>query len=526
MRLVGLVALGLVGCAPHVRPVPAAVAAPVATGMAVVLASDRTADDLVHVTETWSGTAPSGLSFSPLGEARISEVSARDDGGGLPLRVEGARFELSRPARGSLVLSYGVTLGRKPGASSAEPVEVHVQGADVLLLGEGEERMPVSLSLRVGVSASGGASSFGLGADQSFMATYGELRRAWFLAGDVGHASYHAADGDDVAAWIGHTAFDPRWVSAETAAVRGAIDTWVGASRAADAPPTSLLFVATKRDAPPVTVGFATRGLVVSADRRAPWNAATRILVAQAMTRRYIGGLLAIGDGERFWSDGFSRAIAGQVVFEAGTIDHGDRAAELNGLLAAIAFAEEPDALATARGALAATALDVALHRKQSDLRGFVRGLLSNASSAQRTSLPHADFLRAVAATPAGEPAAQALDATVVRGAESELPVDTLGRCYRLEKRQLVPFELGFTTSADQELAILSVKAGSRAARSGLAVGDAVRDLQYTPGRSDVPVTLTLVRGGKARAVKFLPAGPARPGRVFERVPGIKDEAC
>ena len=526
MRLAGVVALGLFGCARHAAPAAAVVVAPAAPGLAIVIGSDRAADDLVHVTETWSGTVPSALSFAPVGEARIAEVVARDEGGALPLRAEGARFGLSRPARGSLVVTYRVTLGRKPAASSAEPVELHVQGADVLLVAEGEERVPVSVSLRVGEAAGGGASSFGLGADQRFVATYGELGRSWFLAGDVGHASYHAADGDDVAAWIGHTAFDPRWVSAETAAVRGAIDTWVGASRAAKAPPTSLLFVATKRELPPVTVGFATRGLVVSADRRAPWNAASRILVAQAMTRRYVGGLLSIGAGERFWSDGFSRAIAGQVVFEAGTIDHADRAAELNGLLAAVAFADDPDALVTARGALAATALDVALHRKQADLRGFVRDLLADGSTTGHASISYADFLRAVAATPAGDPAAQALDATVVRGAESELPVDTLGRCYRLERRQLVPFELGFTTSAEQELAILSVKAGSRAALAGLAVGDVVRDLRYTPGRGDVPVSLTLVRGGKPRAVKFLPAGAARPGRVFERVAGIKDEAC
>lgn len=523
----------VVSCAAP-RPAEVARAQPVApkvppAGLALTIASDRVRDDRVDVALRWTfapgAPLPTELRFAPVHEASLEGLVAHDDAGTLAVVRTGPRLAFARAVQGPLAVRYTVVLARTPAGdgSYAEPVEVHVLGADVLALPDEEPRTPVALALRTGVLAAGGASSFGLGADESFAASYAELRRGWFLAGDVGTATFHASDGDDIAAWVGHTAFDGRWVSAETAAVRGRVDTWVGRSVSPESPPASLLFVPAHRDDVPVVVGLAARGLVVSVDRRAAWTAPARILVAQALVQRYVGGFLAVGDraeAGRFWSEGFSRTIAREIVFGLGTIDHADRAAELNALLATIAFAPAPRAVVAARGAVGATALDVALRKKERSLQQLVRTLLEASAHDGKDVLPSDAFLHRVAED-AGEPGLRALAA-----AEPELPPDLLGRCYRLVRKDLVPFELGFTTSAGEELAITEVIRGSRAAAAGLAVGDIVKDLRYVADRPDAPVTLTVTRTGKPRAVRFFPAGTPKPGRVFERLPNIPDDHC
>ncbi len=212
------------------------------------------------------------------------------------------------------------------------------------------------------------------------------------------------------------------------------------------------------------------------------------------------------------------RTIAREIVFSLGTIDHADRAAELNALLATLAFATDPRAVVTVRGALGATVLDAKLRKKEKSLQQFVRARLAEAAISGKDVLPDAEFRRLVTED-TGEPAERAL-------AEGDLPPDLLGRCYRLVKKDLVPFELGFTTSAGEELTIADVVRGSRAAAAGLAVGDIVRELGYGAGRGDAPVTLTVTRAGKPRSVRFLPKGTSRPGRIFERVAGIADDHC
>ena len=520
----------LVSCASRgVARAPAPVVAKTPrAGLVLTIASDRVRDDRIDVVLQWTfppGAAPTELRFTPVHAASLEGLVAHDAVGSLAVSRTGRGLALARDVQGPLEVRYTIVLARTPtgDGSFAEPVEVHVLGADVLVLPEGEARVPVALALRTGVLAAGGASSFGLGADEAFDASFAELQRGWFLAGDVGTASFHASDGDDIAAWVGHTAFDGRWVGAETAAVRGGVDTWVGRSISPGSPPASLLFVPARRDDMPVVVGLAARGLVVSVDRRAVWTASARILVAQALVQRYIGGFLAVTDraeAGRFWSEGFSRTIAREIVFGLGTIDHADRAAELNALLATIAFATDARAVVTARGALGATALDVVLRKKERSLQAFVRARLAEAATSGKDVLPYDAFLHHVSED-AGEPGLRALASS-----EPELPPDLLGHCYRLVRKDLVPFELGFTTSAGEELTITEVTRGSRAAAAGLVTGDIVKDLRYVAGRPDAPVTLTVTHAGKPRAVRFLPAGTAKPGRVFDRIPNIPDDRC
>jgi hypothetical protein len=480
------------------------------------------------------------LRFQPSHDARIDTISARDSAGDIEVRrvVEGSvtKLVLARSPTGPLDVRYAVTFGANsdPYAPYAEPIELSVGGEDVLVLPETDERFPVELHLKTGGVAAGGASSFALGNDQHFTAGATELRGAYFFGGDVGTATFHASDGDDFAAWIGFTAFDPRWVSAETASARSAVDAYVGRTTSATTAPTSLLFTSTRRNDNPIIVSGRTRGLVVSVDRRATWTPAVRILVAQALARRYIGGFLFVGDRKNeasgaFFSQGFSRAVAREILFDASWLSAADRAAELNTLLATIAFGEEDaSALVTARGALVATALDVALRKSPGgtrSLKTFLRERLAQAATEKNDTISQVDFMARVRET-AGEPFAAEMEAALRKGADVKLPTDLLGPCYRLVSEPLVAFELGFVTSTDQEMTVTSVKPGSRAEAAGLRAGDVVSDLKYEQGRSDVPVKVVAIRNGRKIPLRFTPSGPSKPGRQFHRVAGVPDDRC
>src|SRR5436309_3488947 len=67
------------------------------------------------------------------------------------------------------------------------------------------------------------ASSFGLGPKVQATARGADLRDAFFLAGLLGRAKFHAPEGNDEAAWLGYTAFDPRPVVADMAGLRTAL---------------------------------------------------------------------------------------------------------------------------------------------------------------------------------------------------------------------------------------------------------------------------------------------------------------
>ncbi len=511
---------------------------------AIRLTADPDGDDRVIADVHLVGSLASvrSLVFKPSHDARVDNLSARDRTGDIEVRVvaqgSAARFELGRQPTDQLDVRYRVTFGAKGDWYSpyAEPIELSFGGDDVLVLPDTEDSFAVEILLKTGGITSRGASSFALGNEQHFSAGAKELRAAYFVAEDVGSAAFHASDGDDFAAWVGFTAFDPRWVSAEVAGIRSAVDAYVGRTTSPNAPPNSFIFAARRtgtRDGAPIVVESRTRGLVLSVDRQATWSAAARILATQALVRRYVGGSLWVGDRKdeasgAFFSDGFSRAIARELLFDASWLSAVDRAAELNTLLAAVAFASDARGLVVARGALVATALDVAL-RKGSDgkrsLKTFVRERLTQGAKQAKDTISYADFVES-ARESAGDTAAREMDAGLHQGVEAKLPADLVGPCFRLVPKLLVQFELGFVTSSADVLTVESVKPGSRADAAGVRVGDVVSELHYEPGRSATPVKMIVQRQERKVPLRFMPAGLARPGRQFERIAGLADDRC
>lgn len=510
-----LALLAISACAARPLPTPTPTSPPPAPPVfAITVRTDPNAEDRVLVDLELRGPVPRLLVFRPAHDVTLAEVSA-------PHRRDGAATRID--ATGLDHVHYALTFPRTgdPAIPVAEPIELRAGGDDLLALPEDDVALPVELHLRPGGVVMPAASSFGLGADRVLAARPAELRHAYFLAGDVGTAVFHTADGDDVAGWLGHTAFDARFVAAELAASRSIVDAWVGRTRATNAPPQITLIHAANHREPMVTLSVRTRGLLVLADRRAPWTATSRILAAQAMMQAYLGGYLRVDDGA-FFEEGFSRTAAREALFASGLLDATERAAELNALLAAIAFlpATAERALATARGALVATALDVALAKRGSSLQRFVRERLVEAGTTPR--IARAELLAKLRAATDDAFAAAAV-ATLDRGADLALPADLAGPCYRLGTADLVPFELGFEQDGDR---VSKVLAGTRAEAAGVKLGDVVEDIRYVSARATSPVTLIVKRGEEHRTLKWLPSGKPRRGRRFERLAGVPDDRC
>lgn len=465
----------------------------------------------LHFTGKLAGAT--ALAYRPIHAVKLSEPSAQDEIGSVAIGHEGSTLLLPASGRTELHVQYTLRfpVSGEAGAPFSESIELHVAGEDLLALPEGkDERFDVELDLKTGNIVAGGASSFGLGPARAFPARLEELRGGFFIGGDVGTAEFHAGDGDDITAWIGHTAFDPRWIGAEVAATRAAVDHYVGRQHGGNGPPLAFLIVPTKRDELPVVMMPRTRGFLVSVDRRAVWNAQARILVGQALAQRYLGGFVSLGprDAEAagLWSDGFSRAVGREVVFEMGMIEASDRAAEVNQLLAGETFATDAKRRHAVRGALIATALGTSLQR-------FVRERMQEAAESKKDEMAPELFEKKIGHA-------------LLEAREVPLPADLLGKCWRLDRKTLVPFELGFVTSAEEELKVTSVVPRSRAGAAGVRLGDVIEKIDYRPNQPDIAVKLAVRRGDKSISISFLPAGAGKPGRVFTRVPGIPDERC
>lgn len=501
------------------------------------------------------------LVFAPSHASKLDTVTARDDRGAVVLRTEesGGKTTL-RPAthpEGPLVVHYEVRLddasaapvaetsgtASDPCAPSAEPTDLRVGGDDALLLPSIAEPFAFDLSLDTGGGHARAASSFGVGTHVEGVTKSAELARAFFVAGDVATAAFHANDGDDTAGAIGFTSFDPRWVAAESAGVRTGVDQWLGL--APDGAPKTFSIVFTSKRSPRAPVSFArrARGLVVQVDPGAAWTPEARIDLTQRLVQRYVGGALWIGSRDdeasgRFFSEGFSRAIASEVLGDMDMLPHEARASEVNGWLATIALSPlghapladltrdtstEAVRVTTARGALAAAWLATSRNeRPKASLAGLVRKLLGEAAEGHRDTLPLEAFFARVG-DELGADVAHEAEASVRGGKDLALPSDLLGPCYRLADTEIAPFELGLSV---RDLVVRSVTPKSRAEAAGVRAGDAVVELVYREGRSDVPVALTVTRDGKPKKLGFLPAGKPARARLFQRVRGIPDDAC
>ncbi len=184
--------------------------------------------------------------------------------------------------------------------------------------------------------------------------------------------------------------------------------------------------------------------------------------------------------------------------------------------------------LLVARGALYATAVHARLRAKSKHgIEDALRSLYQKAREA-RGALPVDAWGAAVVAELGGGEAA-AFAKAIGEGKVEDLPDDALGPCFHRAPRSYEAFDLGFdldATIAAPDRKIAGLRAGGPAARAGLLAGDVVVDEAIGRGRSDVPVKITVKRGGEEKTVKYLPAGAKAKGTGFVRRAEVPDEAC
>lgn len=485
---------------------------------------------------------------------------ARDSIGPIPLVVDGAtgglRFTLSRAPSGTVWLSYTVAAQIRedgnPAPVGVDPDRFVGAGEAMLVLPEAFEDKQVRATLRVEADEVGTpeltrvATSFGLGARESVTARGADLRQGLFTAGLMGHGKFDAPEGNDSAAWLGYTAFDPRPGFADMAGLRTALRLLFGAG---DAERVTFLFLSDRRLPGDFVVTRRPRSVVSWVSDKEPWSAPLRIAVATAVVHGWIGGRLWIGpsdaehEAEAFWfSEGVSRQLARDLLFRYGLISPAEAAQDVEGLASVLATsargAESNEALSkttkgalpvlVARGALYGLEVDAKIRAKSGGKRGLqdmLRSLYKRAAEAQ-APLPVTAWTDALAIE-LGEPARARFQDVIVQGKPVDLPDTALGPCFRRVKRTYVGYDPGFDEAVTQKSGkIVGLVPGGAADKAGLREGEAVDSLRIAKHSPDTKMEVTITRGQKQITLMFLPEGKRGKGPGFERKKDVADDAC
>lgn len=508
----------------------------------------------------------------------VRDVSARDIDGPVAVTAspEGAadkpqkpgapaplRFQLAKPPLGTLRLEY--TLIGKPRSLDTTPVvEVDADffravGQTLIALPEAAANEIVSADITIDMSdyssttsnapVFGAASSFGVGASKQVKVRGREILEAAFFVGRMGSALFNATEGHDEAAWFGYTTFDPRPIAADVAGFRTAAGQIF---RDNENRPATFFILPDGRNAGAFVAARRAGGVIVQVGVGEPWSGPVRIAVASEILKAWIGERLFIGpsapgqEAESYWfTEGVTRHLARDLLFRFGLITPSELLDEVHGLIgmrvtspfqgqpnkALAARASEPGVLPVlvARGALYATRADAEIRAKsngKTSLDDVLRALYAKAR-AERGPLPVSAWTEAISKEIGGDEAG-AFAAMIENGGEIRIPDAALGPCFRAAARRYEAFDLGFEEAREPKdtRKIESVRAGGPADKAGLRAGDVIVEAKFTRGRSDVPASITVERGGEKKTITYRPAGPSVPGQGWARKKEIPDESC
>lgn len=501
----------------------------------------------------WTGSRSIDLAEPP---------QAFDVVGAVPVTVtppgQATRVTLDRAPQGITRLVYTVR-GDLPAFPDPPPVAVdpdRFEGAGdaLLLLPAALAEKSVRATIRVETDEIGtaelvgAASSFGHGSRVETTARGADLPDSFFLAGLLGRATFRAPEGNDEAAWLGYTAFDPRPVFADMAGLRTSLRQIFGAP---DADKLTFLFLSDSRPAGSFVVTRRTRSVVARIGVQEPWSAPVRIAVAAAVIHGWIGSRLWVGPDEparerqAYWfSEGVTRHLARDLLFRYGLISPAEAAAEIEGLASVLAtsdvaalsnrdLAEAPRGalpVITARGALYALRVDALLRAKtgkKRSLEDVLRELYKQAA-AKKGALPASAWVDLVAKD-LGDKERAAFEEAIENGKPVDVPDGALGPCFRRATRTYVGFDLGFDEDASSKGSprkITGLKKGGPAEKAGLREGDEVVTIQAGARSPSEPVHVTVARGDHTKTFSYKPEGRRGKGVGFERKKDVSDEEC
>jgi len=485
---------------------------------------------------------------------------AHDAIGPIPVTTERAggktRLTLGKAPTGTVWLSYTVRGGavefNQPPAILVDPDRFAAAGEAMIVVPSSMEDKPVRGVLRLGMDDIGtsdftlAATSFGLGAKVAAEARGSELREAFFVAGFMGQGNFKAPEGNDSAAWLGFTAFDPRPGFADMAGFRTALRQLFGAP---DSNHVTLLFLSDRRSPGDFVVTRRPRSVVTWVSERDAWTAPLRIAVATAVVHGWIGSRLWVGpsdaehEAEAYWfTEGIARHLARDLLFRFGLISPMEAAQEVEGLASVLATsprgAESNEALRkdpkgalpvlVARGSLYGLRTDARLRAKTTgkrSLQNVLRELYKQAAEV-KAPLPAKAWLDVIAQD-LGDSERTAFHDLIESGKPVDLPDNALGPCFRRVTRTYTAFDLGFDELATKRAGKLTgLEKGGPAERAGLREGEEIPRFTIDRRSADGRVEVTVVRTDKQVVVSYRPEGKKGKGPGFERKKDVGDDAC
>jgi hypothetical protein len=470
----------------------------------------------------------------------------------------------ARAISGKLTLSYSaqsrIEEGKLPWLVS-DPDRLEIMG-DALILPDVDENQKLTTFVQLDLSGygitdgergtfvNGAASSFGIGSSREITASPREIRNAVFVAGRMGTAVFDTLEGHDEAAWFGYTAFDPRPVSADTAAFRTAAAEFFGERSSA---PQTLLIVPVPGPAGAFVATRRTQSVFVQVAVADTWSGPLRIATAVETLHAWIGERLWIGPEEpsriyegAWFADGFARHLARDMLFRFGLVTPLETASEVNSLESVLAMsplANESNAslagrtkeggvvqVLVARGVLYALYVDAAIRQKSNNkrtLNDVIRELYKKAKE-KRGPLNTSAWTDAMQAE-LGVNGPKDFAAIIEKGGAIDLPSNALGPCFRKETRTFAKYDLGFDDVASRQTKppkVVGVRKDGPAYRAGLRDGAEIVNVQRSPGRSDVEAVVIVSRGEKNDVIRYAPEGAKVKGRGWVRVKDVPDEKC
>ncbi|MGH7434140.1 MAG: hypothetical protein ACRENE_00530, partial [Polyangiaceae bacterium] len=464
-----------------------------------------------------------------------------------------------RAPSGPLVLAYDVVANSD---APDDPLGVLVvedkfrgAGEKLVALPEGIPDRKANVLLRIDgapLSATGAASSFGVGATRKLQIPPRALRYGSYLAGPIGAAvSDEPTLGHDEGAWMGFTRFDPRAALAELAQIRTATRDLLGAE--VFVPPWTYLLMSQRRPMGSYTTTPRIQSTLVQVGLGEPWGAPLRLSMAQQLARYWIGGVTRLAtapgrEAEGWWfGEGVSRYVGLIVLGRLGLLSREDQRSAVVGMLAVLAtspdkaldnaaLAQQPHdpvarATAMARGTLYALRESAAIRKNTKDARSLI-DVLRTMQRAAEDRMDHGPLMAQAWLDAVGKDdpdAARRFEALITKGGAPDLPGDALGACFRAGSGDYVAFDPGFDLEATKISAdgkVVGLREGSPAARAGLQNGDVIESMESDEDSGEVPVKVAVTRAGSKVTIKYVPRGAHGRGQTFTRVAGVPDGKC
>lgn len=529
----------------------------------VSLAPESQPAPVVHVTvtvrpddlplTTWMAKTALQLAANP---------TATDARGNVPLSVStaatGTTVTLERPTDGVLRLAYDVKADLpafpNPPSIAVDPDRFEGAGQAMILvpapLAEKSLRAVIRIETDdVGTAELvGAASSFGHGSKVEASVRGSDLQLGFYMAGLMGRASFRAPEGNDDAAWLGYTAFDPRPAFADMTSLRTALRQTF---RSPDTDKLTLLILSDSRPANSFSVTRRPRSVVARVGVQEPWTAPLRIAVATSVVHGWIGSRLWIGpddaehEAEAYWfTEGIARHFARDLLFRYGLISATEAAADVEGLAAILATS--PAASLTnaelgkkprgalpvliARGALYALRVDALLRsrkEKKSSLERVLADLYQKASQ-EKKALPVSSWIDLLVSQ-LGENERAVFRDVIESGKPVTLPDNAMGPCFKRVNRTYEGFDIGFDEEASNASKPRKVKGlvkGGPAEKAGLVEGDSIASISVGARSPNDDVIVSVQRGEEIKSFKYKPKGKSGKGPGFDRKKDVSDDAC